>query len=362
MRSACGRGPGPVDQLRASGQSRPEQCGFLLLMRRFRLRPVRRNLPGCIGNRACPVRAATATEAQHGNSVCGSARCAGRGRPPAAALDTAAQIAQALCAPGAGKESIMNIVLPDGSDRGAAPTAPPSPTWPPPSAPASRRAALAGIVNGTRRRLGRRPSPTANSVAIVTAKSDEGLELMRHSTATSPGRRSHRSVPRREVRRRPGHRERLLLRHRAARGRDRLAGRLRRHRGPHGRDRQVRPPPSPVARSRRDEAREIFADQPLQARAHRRAARGRGHLHLPARRLHRPVPRAARARHRQARRLQAHQGGRRLLEGRLGQRDAHPHLRHGVLQQEGAGGVPAQPGGGREARPPQARAASWAST
>ena len=75
----------------------------------------------------------------------------------------------------------MNIVLPDGSvkelEEGATVA----------DVAASigaglARAALAGIVNDTPVDLDTVVSD-GDSVAIVTAKSDEGLELMRHSTA-----------------------------------------------------------------------------------------------------------------------------------------------------------------------------------
>ena len=75
----------------------------------------------------------------------------------------------------------MNIVLPDGSvkelEKGATVA----------DVAASigaglARAALAGIVNDTPVDLDAVVSD-GDSVAIVTAKSDEGLELMRHSTA-----------------------------------------------------------------------------------------------------------------------------------------------------------------------------------
>ena len=72
-------------------------------------------------------------------------------------------------------------------------------------------------------------------------------------------------------------------------------------------------------------------------------------------RLGRPVPRPARAVHRQAQGLQADEGGRRLLARRFAQRDAPAHLRHGLDQREGAQGLPAPPGRSREARPPQDR-------
>ena len=61
------------------------------------------------------------------------------------------------------------------------------------------------------------------------------------------------------------------------------------------------------------EAWDAFEEQPYKQRAHPGAARGRDHLHLHSGRLHRPVPRAARSQHRAHRRVQAHEGRRRVL-------------------------------------------------
>ena len=59
-------------------------------------------------------------------------------------------------------------------------------------------------------------------------------------------------------------------------------------------------------------------------------------------RLGRPVPRPARAVHRQAQGLQADEGRRRLLARRFAQRDAAAHLRHRVARREGARRLPAR--------------------
>ena len=73
------------------------------------------------------------------------------------------------------------------------------------------------------------------------------------------------------------------------------------------------------------------------------------------RRVRRPLPRPARAVDQAARRVQAHQGRRRVLAGRREAPDAAAHLRHRVGVEGRARGAPAPPRGGREARPPQAR-------
>ena len=75
-------------------------------------------------------------------------------------------------------------------------------------------------------------------------------------------------------------------------------------------------------------------------------------------RLHRPVPRPARAVDRQAQGVQADERRRRLLARRFEERDAAAHLRHRLGEREGPGGLPQDARGGREARPPQARQAA----
>jgi threonyl-tRNA synthetase len=82
---------------------------------------------------------------------------------------------------------------------------------------------------------------------------------------------------------------------------------------------------------------------------------GRGCLALSRGRFHRPVPRSARAVHRQAQGLQADEGGRRLLARRPEERDAAAHLRHGLGEEGRTRCLSAHAGGSREARPSQAR-------
>ncbi len=74
----------------------------------------------------------------------------------------------------------------------------------------------------------------------------------------------------------------------------------------------------------------------LQGRDHRGDPGRRGDLALRPGRLGRPLPRAARAVDRQARRVQADQGRRRLLARRFAQRDAPAHLRHGLARRQAA--------------------------
>ena len=96
---------------------------------------------------------------------------------------------------------------------------------------------------------------------------------------------------------------------------------------------------------------------------HGRTPQGRGRVGDPCRRHHqrlqagrflRPLPRPPRAQHLEAEGLQAAQHRGRLLEGRREEPDAQPHLRHRLPHPEGAGRAPAAPGGGQGPRPPQA--------
>ena len=113
--------------------------------------------------------------------------------------------------------------------------------WPRPRSPAS--------VDGEEWDLGR-PLPDGAKVAIITADSDDGRHVLRHSTAHVHGAGRHAAVPRRQVLHRPGHRGRLLLRLRAARRAHVQRGRPRRDRGADARDHQGRPAVRAIARCR----------------------------------------------------------------------------------------------------------------
>ena len=171
-----------------------------------------------------------------------------------------------------------------------------------------------------------------------------------------PGRGRAGPVSRHASHHRPQHRERLLLRLRAQRAVH--ARRLPQDRGADARDRR---PQRPLrARSVGPRRRHPVLPGPrrvLQGRADPRPARHRDHHPLQAGRLDRPVPRPAYARHRRCRHgVQAAEGRRRLLARRPPQRDAQPHLRHGLARPEGAGRPPAPVRGGRAPRPSPHRA------
>ena len=89
-------------------------------------------------------------------------------------------------------------------------------------------------------------------------------------------------------------------------------------------------------------------------RGHRRQGRQDADP-LPPRRLGRLLPRAPRAVDREDRRDQAAQHQRSVLARRPPQSDAPAHLRHGLLRQEGPRRLAEAAGGGKEARPPEAR-------
>ena len=107
---------------------------------------------------------------------------------------------------------------------------------------------------------------------------------------------------------------------------------------------------------RRDQARLRGQGRELQGRAGRRHPGRPEDQDLQAGPVVRPLPRPAHALDQGRRhRLQADQGGRRLLARRQQPRGAEPHLRHRVRDAEGARRVPPHAGGGREARPSQDR-------
>ena len=204
------------------------------------------------------------------------------------------------------------------------------------------------------RRLGRRPLRPAPL----------------HGPRAGPGR--PRPVPRRPLRHRPADRRRLLLRLRAARRTDgnpahfteddleRIDARMR----------EIIGEAQPFVREEHGQGGRAGAVRrpALQAGDHRgrrehRGRRGRRRLRVPQ-----PPPATARAGrrsstcaaaptspHQAAGRLQAHEGGRRLLAGRREAPDAPADLRHRLGHQEGPRRAPPPAGGGRAARPPQAR-------
>ena len=86
----------------------------------------------------------------------------------------------------------------------------------------------------------------------------------------------------------------------------------------------------------RDEAIEHFKQigEHYKAEIIARDSGGRADQPLRAGRLGGPVPRAARAEHRQAQGVQAHEGGRRLLARRFAQRDAAADLWHRLANEK----------------------------
>ena len=112
------------------------------------------------------------------------------------------------------------------------------------------------------------------------------------------------------------------------------------HRGRDPEDRQGQAP-HPAARGDQGGGAGVLPERALQAGDDPGPA-GRHHFALRAGRVHRPLPRAARAPHRVRQGHQAAEGLRRLLARRPGPRPAAAHLRHGLFRQEGARRLPAR--------------------
>ena len=166
---------------------------------------------------------------------------------------------------------------------------------------------------GRRRVVGPRPArrPRRALSRSSSPASDEGREVLRHSTAHVHGRGGHPPLPGREVLDRPGDRRRLLLRLRPAGRPDVHRGRPRQDRGRDARDREGRPGVRARRGRLRRRARGVrgpavqagdHREGPRRRRERRRCGRGRRRrrrVPLPqrrrrARRVHRPVPRPAR--------------------------------------------------------------------
>ena len=228
-----------------------------------------------------------------------------------------------------------------------------SSTWPPLCTTAT---GSTSSRSRRRRRRRRRPAP---------------LRLARHGAGDRP------PVPGRQVRHRPDHRERLLLRPATAGAHQR--GRPGARREGDGEDREPEPAGGAVraaggrgagrVRGRRARRRRVGpahrARPAVQGGAdrgprHRRRGHRRGgpdDQRLPSGRVRGSLPRAAPAEHQQARQrnLQAHQPRRRLLARRREEPDAHPRVRDRLPEQGGAGGVPRGARAGPPARPPAHR-------
>ena len=175
--------------------------------------------------------------------------------------------------------------------------------------------------------------------------------------------------PGRQVRHRPRDRRRLLLRLRAARRRGTSPTTTSSASRP-ACARSSRPTSRSCARSSTaTHALAVFADQPYKLEIIERvdpddaAEVGDGQRHLACTATRGPTAREfvdlCRGphvpSHQAARRVQAHQGRRRVLARRREAPDAPAHLRHRVGVEGRARGAPAPARGGREARPPQAR-------
>ena len=169
-------------------------------------------------------------------------------------------------------------------------------------------------------------------IEFLTRDDPRALELIRHDCRACARRGGAGSVPRHPGDDRTGDRERLLLRFRA--GRALHPRRLRGDRGEDARDHRARQTLHQGSLEPREgQAGLCRQGRDLQARADRRDPGRRGPEDLFARRLVRPLPGSAHDLDRQDRhRLQAHEGGGRLLARRFQQPDADPHLWDGLGQ------------------------------
>ena len=245
----------------------------------------------------------------------------------------------------------VTITLPDGSTR----TVPAGTTLRAIAegiGPRLAKDALAGKIDG-------KVVDLAAPVAAGREGRDRDAEVSRRARALPPldgppdGQRGQAPLPDGPDRHRAGDRERLLLRLQP--GAALHAGGPRGDRGRDEEDRR-RGQPGRAARDVQGRGHPDLrgSERQAQGRDHPRHP-GRPRLLLPPEGLHRPLPRAARALHGQARRLQADAHGGRLLEGRREEPDAPADLRRLLRFAEGARRAPEAARGGAGARPPQAR-------
>ena len=159
-------------------------------------------------------------------------------------------------------------------------------------------------------------------------------------------------LPGHQVRHRPRHRERILLRRRFpdAHHRSRSPANRTEDAGALPQQGAAHPPRGPQGRSPQDLHRK---GRPVQGRTHH-GPRGRHHLLLYQRCVHGPLPRPAYSQHGLHQGHQADLRGRSLLARQREEQDAHAYLRHLVPQEVDARRVPPDDGRGQEARPPQA--------
>ena len=222
-----------------------------------------------------------------------------------------------------------------------------------------------------------RPIDHDARVAIITPDSDDGREVLRHSTAHVHGAGGQRPLPR--ARSTPSARRSPTAstttsscptaQHFSDDDLERIEARMR----------EIVKADEPFVREEldREHAHRHVRRPALQGRDHRagrprRLRRGRRrqrHLGVPQPApdaatpgVRRPLPRPARAVDQAPRRVQAHQGRGRVLARRREAPDAPAHLRHRVGVEGRARGAPPPHRGGREARPPQARRRSSTSS
>ena len=268
--------------------------------------------------------------------------------------------------------SQITVTLPDGSTQGVRPRNDARGRRGGDRVPARRRRRWPPRSTASGSTSTGRSTPTPR-VEIVVPASDDGREVLRHSTAHVMAEAVTRLFPGAKYTIGPAIADGFYYDFDLPERRDLPRRRPRQDRSRDAQDREGRPGVRARRALRTTTRSRVFADQPYKQRDHRegprrqRRRRGRGRsrrrrrrVDLPQRRrrwrrVHRPVPRAARAVDRQARRVQADEGRGRVLAGQRKGPDAPAHLRHRMGVAEGARRVPASHRGSRTARPPQAR-------
>ena len=223
--------------------------------------------------------------------------------------------------------------------------------------PGLAKAALAIKADGELRDLSA-PLSGGERIEIVTDKSPEALDLVRHDAAHVLAEAVLDLWPAAKISIGPPIADGLLLRHRLPGRRAPRPGGPRPDRGAdaraHRRRRALRA--ARAARGRGDRA--LPGRGPgLQGRADRGPGPRRGRRDrdaVPQRPLRGPLPRPARPLDRAHRRLQADLARRRLLARRRDPPDADPHLRHRFSRSEAARRAPRAARAGARAGPPQA--------
>ena len=228
--------------------------------------------------------------------------------------------------------------------------------------PGLARAALAVTVDGELRDLSA-PLPDGASLEVVTDRSPQALELIRHDAAHVLATAVMELYPGVKISIGPPIEQGFYYDFEFPDGAavsdadlERIEARMREHieaDEPFVRD-DVAPARGPGALRARGPGLQGGADRGSGPRPGSRDG-----LAVHQRALHRPVPGPPRALHQAHKGVQAAVAGRGLLARRRLAHPADPHLRHRLPVRRRPGGAPGAPGAGPRARPPAHRARSW---